>query len=107
MALSHKVLRRAYLRFNAKWFDGRLPESMEVLFTPLDGETHACCILDRASGAVESIKIDPMYAVCIHLWKQSLLHEMAHVASGDYTHGARFNKEISRLFKAGAYRGLL
>lgn len=104
MHLSHTKLRRAFLKYNELYFDNKLPLDTDVLFRPLDGK-HACCdFTDRENHIIE---VDTMRAICRTLWKQALLHEMAHISSGDCTHGRRWQAEIDRLYTVGAFKGLL
>lgn len=103
-ALSHRELRRFYLYANKKWFEGKLPREMDVLFAPTDG-CHA--IIEQDEAGNEAITVDPKYSICTVLWKQHVLHEMAHRSSGDWKHGRKFYAEIDRLYAAGAFRGLL
>lgn len=104
--LSHSKIRRAFLSFDQKYFGGRMVEEIDVVkFTPIPGDS-TCARLGVFRGKRE-IHIDPKFALNSCSWKQSLLHEMAHHSSNDWGHGRAFHKEISRLFKAGAYRQLL
>ena len=100
--LSHSQLRRWYRTFNRRWFDGKLPEDMDVLYAP-DDTAHGLAILDRTDERV--ITIDSTIAGTRYA-KLVLLHEMVHHATGDFGHGGRFQRGMQRLAIIGAFKGI-
>ena len=55
----------------------------------------------RYEGPLIMVRADMPIMIVRH----TLLHEMAH-ASGVYNHGPRFDREMLRLAKAGAFNGI-
>lgn len=111
MKVSKKGLRKMYRDFNRKWFRNRLPKNIEVRFVDLP-QPKALSHINFGLTHFEAYK--PVY---IYIWSglqrnhgetaMTLLHEMVHV-SLPYTcnsHGpySRFEKEMVRLAKAGAF----
>lgn len=102
MSLSHAQLRRWYLAFNRKWFGGKLPEDMDVLYAP-DDKAYGTAICHEDGSRV--IKIDT--AIAGSRWaKMCLMHEMNHHFSGDFGHGVKFQAGMARLAMLGAFKGL-
>lgn len=103
MAKSHIQLRRRYNYYNRKYFDGKLPTDIEIIWAPCDD----------ANGKVDwignkpIIKIDPSLQGQPKFTNIILLHEVAHVSHPRAHHGKVFKDEIKRLIDAGAYDGLL
>ena len=101
--------------YNKKYFGNLLPKYKVVFAFPT---------MDRRCAAEEDvdqkiIRINPRLKGFYQEVKVCLLHEMIHAkldVTGAYTkwhksmqawHGPVFQKEIMRLFKAGAYKGIL
>jgi hypothetical protein len=106
--LTTKQLRLMYRRFNKKWFRNKLPKNLQIIVKDLGRGKNA----GWAVTHFESYQ--PVYIMFNrqHLWNHSgtrmtMLHEMVHVAlpfrcdsHGPYS---RFEKEMVRLAKAGAF----
>ena len=122
---SHPKLKRLFLKYNRKYFDGRLPTDCVLLFTKRPdmmttyfGEFNPCVY----SEGEDEILISN----CVRNWpntlKRTLLHEMVHywlyirpdvtyadrrnAKEDDGKHGKRFNREMLRLAKRGAFHGI-
>lgn len=102
MSLSHTQLRRWYRQFNARWFEGRLPEDMDVFYAP-DDENHGFC--EAHPNGVKIIRIDTKLAGTRHA-QIDLIHEMNHHDTGAFNHGARFEAGMQRLARIGAFKGI-
>lgn len=102
MRLCDRTLRRWYREANTRWFEGKLPDDVDVLYAP-----HAGCVgIAGQSGDSFFIQVNPAYAMDVSIVKLTLLHEMAHVALWPYrTHGPKFQQEMLRLANAGAMNG--
>lgn len=104
MRLCDKQLARWYREFNAKWFDGKLPDDTDVLYAPEEG-CSAIANTDEAESFF--IKINPAYAVDTNIVKMMLLHELCHIALWPHkSHGKKFQAEMQRLALAGAFKGV-
>lgn len=101
MASSHASLKRQLNRFNRKWFNGELPEDVNIIWAPVDG-AHGC-----TWPGEKLIHMDPPLQAHVNYRAIVLLHEMAHLKCPRAGHGAVFQAEIDRLYAIGAYRGLL
>lgn len=89
---------RSYRIFNSCYFGSRLPEDMELSWARLKADMGYCdsteIVLDRR------LKRWPRVAL------STLLHEMAHLSSGAAGHGPKFQKEMLRLAKVGAFKDI-
>jgi hypothetical protein len=102
VSLSHTQLRRWYGHFNRKWFAGKLADDIDVMYAPDDG-AYGMAICHENGEQV--IKIDTAIAGT-RFAKLTLLHEMNHHYSGDFTHGVRFQAGMARLAMLGAFKGI-
>lgn len=100
MNLSHTQLRRWYRTYNRRWFNGELPDDMDVLYAPMDRE-HG--LAECHPNEERIITIDTMYATP-RIARWFLLHEMTHHYTGDWTHGNIFQAGQMRLAMLGAFR---
>jgi hypothetical protein len=113
MKLNDKWLLKRFIEYNSAYFDGLVPSNIRVRFgkpsktanAEFDSEMREIVIddVDRKNGNQRYIKIN-------------LLHEMVHAYldvqgyighMSDPAHGMRFQGELCRLFRIGAYDGLL
>jgi predicted SprT family Zn-dependent metalloprotease len=103
------ALQELYDDFNLEFFRGRLP-------TVLVGYSKHC----KQKGAfgltlfrdgmkhASHIVINPDLEDWGQVAQQTVLHEMCHVRlTRSHNHGPRFQKELKRLIKAGAFDSLL
>ena len=112
-------LKRLYARYNRRYFGNKLPHDMKVIGfygtqmpimragCYIDGDHHITQkigrkVVKRIKGPIIMVRVGGRYDFDIAL---VLLHEMAHVSSS-FKHGKRFQKEMLRLAKAGAFKGI-
>lgn len=103
MPACHSGLRRIYNRLNRLYFKGALP-ALEIVWEPCGdamGLTHTY------DGDAHRLTFDPALRGYNRIIKLIMLHEMIHVQYPRIGHGARFKAELQRLWKLGAYEGLL
>ena len=96
-----------YRVYNERWFNGELPEDVDVLWAPVKG---CCADVDVLYSDPESyiLRINPAFALDKNIARINLIHEQVHIKLWPYKkHGPRFHTEIQRLAALGAYRGLL
>ena len=112
MKRTDKWLKDVYKNFNTRYHDDKLPDVVVRFGTPKkDADAH----WDQSTREIvvnENLKgHDTLCYICMH-------HEMAHVkldaegykggaVSDDPFHGMRYQAELDRLYKTGAYDGLL
>lgn len=112
---SDPKLRRWYLKFNADFFGGELPDDVEVYWAPGGtdaGRTFQIAPPMDGNPAQLAITIDPCFMGIPRHAKIILAHEMCHVKlwpRGERLthHGTTFDEEIQRLTTFRAYRKLL
>lgn len=112
MKRTDKWLKDVYENFNTRYHEDKLPDVVVRFGSPKKG---ADAHWDQAKREIIVNKNlmghDTLCYICMH-------HEMAHVkldeqdyqggaVSNDPHHGTRFHVEIDRLYKIGAYDGLL
>lgn len=98
--MTNKELQRWYRLYNNKYFSGKLPPA-KVKFAKMEwmGETY--CVLGEIY-INKALKRWPSGGV-----RFTLLHEMVHLSLPPIVmHGPRFQKEMLRLAKAGAFEGV-
>jgi predicted metal-dependent hydrolase len=101
--LTNKKLKSLYKRYNKKYWKGRLPD-ISVRFADTEG----------AWGHTHFEGSEPVYIEinrAVRTWtrtvKFTLLHECCHVACPvQVEHGPRFDHEMLRLARAGAFHNL-
>ena len=91
-------LRRAYLYYNRKWFDGMLPTDIVVAWSyrlprPCMGISEPDAILLNAKDRRSCI------------WRMTLLHEMCHLATENERaeHGPKWKCRMRSLARHGAF----
>ena len=113
---TNKMLQNWYNIFNSRFFEGRLPPDIEVRFARTEDDKDQLGS-DCMGCYIKSLKLILVDARLDGYWKvlqSNMLHEMAHVRWPDHIshkhiadHGMMFQRELVRLFEAGAYDGLL
>ena len=113
MSTSDAQLRHWFNRYNAKYFAGALPIDTQVYWEPMSNSDDAAVTCPVYEVALNKFKItvDPAFMGMKFVWKQLLLHEMAHVhlwrSNPKHQHGRVFKTELDRLYGLGAYYPLL
>lgn len=110
-----KTLQRWYKRINRGYFNNSLPHTVDIrIVDKIDAKNSAWAETSNwmdEEGALEFYQIKFVkYLVkfsrtftCLVLY-----HEMCHLAAGLHNgHNKVFDKNISRLFRKGAYKGIL
>lgn len=110
--MTEKELAKLYTRYNKKYFDGKLPDTIPVVFVDMSKtENGGLCTTYHEQGLVplHTIYLDSTFKEYNTLLKMFLLHEMAHAKlypSGAHDDGKEeqaFDEEMMRL----AFRGAL
>lgn len=98
MATSNRSLKLAYNKWNAEYFEGKLPP-VQVLWEPVnDGIAEF-----DPNGPV--IRLDPSLRFSRSMWSMALLHELCHVKLAPrVSHGKRFQDEMKRLALMDAFK---
>lgn len=89
---------RAYAAYNKRYFGNRLPHNTIVKWAVIKDAAADCVLTDPPT-----IRVDRHLRTWGKLWRFSLLHEMAHIASPDGSHGAGWQKQMHRLARIGAF----
>lgn len=97
-------LKDQFLEYNVLYFGGQLPTDTIVIWSRTLRPT-VCGEFDGDN----TIRINAGLRLFRPCWKTTLLHEMAHLATLDEAeeHGPRWNREMKRLLRIGAFEGLL
>lgn len=108
-----KWLAKSYNRFNSRYYNNMLPSNVTVRFgTPLTGSDAHWDPIAREIVVNSTLRShDTLVLICLH-------HEMVHIKMHtegyvggttveDPHHGMRYQAELDRLYKLGAYDGLL
>ena len=101
--IGQAAVEQAYKSFNRRFFDNKLPKDTELKIVYIPG------LLGYQLG--EQIVLNKKYRTD-SVWKATLLHEMAHLKLEDDPsheksfHGKKFQKEMLRLAKCGAFKGI-
>ena len=99
---SNALLRGWYLTFNKKHFGNRLPKDLPVVFRKLKGVAGITTFHPQTNRPLY-IQINKHAGFSTTML--TLLHEMCHVAIPHVRgHGSRFQAEMQRLAKAGAFK---
>lgn len=93
-------LRRRFLYLNRRYFRSRLPHATMVQWKPMKN-LMGLCMIDPPL-----IQLDTAIRPWSRVWELTLLHEMAHLSTGDTSHGRRWMREMMRLARAGAFNKL-
>lgn len=107
MTLCDRRITRWYKVFNEHWWNGELPQDVDVIWAPVYG---CCADLNVLFNDPESyvLRLNPRHAIDMNVCRINLIHEMTHIELWPYkAHGERFQKRIQELAAAGAYKGLL
>lgn len=97
-------LKSAFLLYNRRWFSSSLDPDTLVSWSSSLGKGVAG-EYDPSDGSIRlAASLRPFDSV----WRLTLLHEMAHLASEPEPaeHGPRWNRIMKRLAKAGAFNTL-
>lgn len=100
--LTPRRLRRWYRRFNRRYFDNKLPPRIPLKLVEanrgyLSGDTHETCVL----------AINEAYYWDTGIGRMTMLHEMVHLKLFPYPgHGPKFQEEMKRLARLGAFEHL-
>jgi predicted SprT family Zn-dependent metalloprotease len=98
------TITEVYEEYNRQFFKGRLPK---ISVTYRNIKENNAYTLFFASVPVE-IVLNRYLLRSARLSRIVLVHEMAHISVGiECGHGPKFQKELRRLVKQGAYKGLL
>jgi len=103
MIFQGTYLRRWYRDDNLKYFGGSLPDDTDIIYAPHKG----CIGTSDEEDVGPFILISPEYAIEGRMTHMALLHEMVHLKLLPYKrHGERFQVEMLRLAKLGAFKNL-
>ncbi len=111
-----KAIEAAYISYNKKYYHGDLPSCLVLWKSMREDEGSFWLVFSKGVKGKKGKLIG--YEIRINKELKShfrcalivLLHEMAHLylhTKGRTGHGKNFQKEITRLFLAGAYKGQL
>lgn len=100
---SPNKLQKAYDEFNAAYFGSRLPTDTILSWSNRLGQGVA------GDCDADTIRISSKLRDLRPCWKATLLHEMAHLATinEEAEHGPKWQREMRRLYRAGAFDTLL
>jgi hypothetical protein len=103
---SSKTLLKAYQQYNRQYWGNALPPINVVWNDHIWPEEKQYGNWDPSNDTISVAKQHRPYE---SLWRATLLHEMAHVATKDekQDHGPLFRKEMRRLMRLGAFDDLL
>jgi hypothetical protein len=111
---SDTYLRRWFLKFNERYFNGELPNNVALWWEPCSDAAAVTIEISPAEDgnpAELGIKIDPAIHMFGRMTKLLLLHEMVHIKlwgrSTLKDHGLAFDREIQRLLTFKAVRKLI
>ena len=103
---SNRDLRSLYSRFNALWFNDKLPSDTIVKWA--SRPTSAMGTYNMVGGT-PVIELDPSIKTLPRVIEWVMLHEQCHalIANSERSdHGPKWKAAISRLVRRGAYAGL-
>src|SRR5450631_196954 len=102
--MTNRSLKRWYGHYNRKYFQGRLPD-IAVRFAKISRVLLG--VSTRIGDEWVVVEISKELKGWNRLTRCILLHEMAHVSLPiKIMHGPKFEKEMRRIAKAGAFRGI-
>ena len=105
MRQTNADLRRYYRVANAKYFAGRLPKDMPVLFSRLKGRTGLTYVYKDTTPL--SILVNEDLRTYQAITILTVIHEMVHVEHPQWKgHGWQFDRRMLRLAKDRAFCGL-
>ena len=102
--MSPNALMEQFLDYNVLYFDGQLPTDTIVKWS----RSLAPDVVGDYDGDA-TIRLNHRLRKFRPVWKLTLLHEMAHLATHAEAeeHGPKWHKEMRRLYRIGAFEGLL
>jgi hypothetical protein len=100
---SDRQLRRWYNAFNRQWFGDRLSKDNILRYEVVDGGQAE---VEEQNDGNWLLRLHPAIAWSLRNAKFALMHEMAHISSGDLGHGKKFQQEMLRLANCGALKNL-
>lgn len=94
------LLQRTYRRFNRLYFSNSLPDDVKVTWHRYPKNSKICGESDS-----KVIWINDVHRRYFKVWAVTLLHEMCHVMTSEErkSHGPKWEKEIRRLMRIGAF----
>lgn len=92
----NRPLRTAYLDYNRRYFDSKLPTDIDIDW--IDSTAQQAYY----DSGKRQIRICSKFKGWKSLWHMALLHEMVHVG-GYMAHDAAFHAQMLRLARAGAF----
>jgi hypothetical protein len=111
--ISDAKLKRLYRWVNVTFYEGELPDDVEVWWEACQDASAKAVALDSLRGEHPQlgIKFDPCLSLLWRYAKLCMIHECAHIKlwpiRGLTDHGKRFDEEIQRLCSFKTYRKLL
>lgn len=107
-------LKRFYRRANRAYFGGKLPSKTIIQWDPELHRREKCIgIMEYFPGRIIEISLDPWLKRSWSIVAMTLLHEMAHIKllmadpyGSRVGHGPKFQREMRRLSRVGAFDGL-
>ena len=107
MVLPSQYLKHIYNVLNEKWFGNRLNKKTLLVWSNLDSEDCIAFECRRADKRFPLILLHEGLKPFPKVVELTILHEMCHKAIPlRYDHGDRFQGEMMRLAKAGAFKDL-
>ena len=101
---SHAGAQDFYDWANQKYFKYQLPNVAIGFYKEKDMDYYGCSFTPMGARHVHTIALNPKFKEWSKVVKITILHEMVHVKlRGLGGHGPRFQKELHRLVKAGAF----
>lgn len=107
--MTTKELQKLYTRYNKKFFDGKLPDTVPITLVDMSATDKGglCTTYSEPGLTIHSIHLDSTFKEYDSLLRFFLLHEMVHVKLHPYgDHGQEFDDEMMRLAFRGAFRGI-
>lgn len=100
----HKGAQDFYDWANEKYFEYKLPYVPVGFYKEKNMDYYGCSFTPVKAKYVHTIALNPKFKEWSKVVKITILHEMIHVKlNGRGGHGPRFQKELRRLVKAGAF----
>ena len=95
---SNPSLKRLYTTYNRLWFGGKLQRNTILVYANIPDAS-----ADITQTEPPVIRIHRNFRTWGRLKRFSLLHEMAHLATDVSGHGPRWQREMRRLVRVGAF----
>jgi predicted metal-dependent hydrolase len=98
--VSQALLEATYKKYNKKYFGNSLPKDIDLRFGHTQGDLGYQLGEEIVLNKSKAYRRDS-------IWKGTLLHELVHLKVAESNdHGPKFQKEMLRLAKAGAFKGI-